>query len=57
MLKKTLNLTVPLEAQSQIPKMDIFKILNSDLVFPILAFFVIIIYFVNRTRMRNRFKR
>jgi len=37
--------------------MDILNFLNGDLVFPILAFFVVVIYFVNRVRVRRKFKR
>lgn len=37
--------------------MDILSFLNGDLVFPILALFVVIIYFVNRVRTRQRYKR
>ena len=37
--------------------MDILNFLNGDLVFPILAFFVVVIYFVNRVRTRRKFKR
>ncbi len=31
--------------------------LNGDLVFPLLALFVVIIYFVNRVRNQRKFKR
>lgn len=37
--------------------MDILKFLNGDLVFPILALFVVVIYFVNRTRTKRKYKR
>ena len=37
--------------------MDILNFLNGDLVFPILAFFFVVIYFVNRVRTRRKFKR
>lgn len=37
--------------------MDILSFLNGDLVFPILALFVVVIYFVNRVRTKRRFKR
>lgn len=37
--------------------MNILDILNSDLVFPVLALFVVVIYFVNRVRSRRKFKR
>ena len=37
--------------------MDILNFLNGDLIFPILALFVVIVYFVNRIRTRRRFKR
>jgi len=37
--------------------MDILNFLNGDLVFPILALFVVVIYFVQRVRTRNKFKR
>ena len=37
--------------------MDILNFLNGDLVFPILAFCVVVIYFVNRVRTRRKFKR
>jgi len=37
--------------------MDILDVVNSDLVFPILALFVVIIYFVNRVRAKRSFKR
>jgi len=37
--------------------MNVLELLNSDLVFPILALFVVIIYAVNRIKMRRKFKR
>ena len=37
--------------------MDILNYLNSDLVFPILALFVVVIYIVNRVRNKRRYKR
>lgn len=37
--------------------MNILDFLNGDLVFPILALFVVIVYFVNRIRTQRRFKR
>lgn len=37
--------------------MDILNLLNSDLVFPVLALVVVVIYFVNRVRVRRKFKR
>ncbi len=37
--------------------MDILNFLNSDLVFPLLALFVVIVYFVNRVKTRRKFKR
>ncbi len=37
--------------------MDILSFLNGDLVFPILALFVVVIYFVNRVRTKRKFKR
>jgi Na+-transporting methylmalonyl-CoA/oxaloacetate decarboxylase gamma subunit len=37
--------------------MDILNFLNSDLVFPVLALLVVVIYFVNRVRTRRKFKR
>lgn len=37
--------------------MEFFNFLNSDLVFPILALFVVVIYFVNRVRTKRKFKR
>ena len=37
--------------------MDFLNFINGDLVFPILALFVVIIYFVNRVRTKRRFKR
>ncbi len=37
--------------------MEILNFLNGDLIFPILALFVLVIYFVNRVRTRRKFKR
>ncbi len=37
--------------------MDILSFLNSDIVFPIMALLVIVIYIVTRIRNRRRFKR
>ena len=37
--------------------MDILNFLNSDIVFPIVAFLVIVVYLVTRVRNRRRFKR
>lgn len=37
--------------------MDILNYLNSDLVFPVLALFVVIIYVVNKVRNKRKFKR
>jgi len=37
--------------------MDILNFLNGDLVFPIVALFVVIIYFVQRMRTRRKYKR
>ncbi len=37
--------------------MDILNFLNGDLIFPILAFVVVVVYFVNRVRVRKKFKR
>ena len=37
--------------------MNILDFLNGDLVFPILALFVVVIYFVNRVRTRRKYKR
>ena len=37
--------------------MDILQYLNGGLVFPILALFVVVIYVVNRTKNRRKFKR
>ena len=37
--------------------MEILNYLNSDLVFPFVALFVVVIYIVNRIRTRNKFKR
>ena len=37
--------------------MDILSFLNSDIVFPLLAFLVIVVYIVTRARNRRKFKR
>lgn len=37
--------------------MEFLKFLNGNLVFPILALFVVIAYFVNRIRNQRKFKR
>ena len=37
--------------------MEFFNFLNGDLVFPILALCVVVIYYVNRVRARRKFKR
>lgn len=37
--------------------MEILQFLNGDLIFPILALFVVVVYFVNRIRTRRKFKR
>ncbi len=37
--------------------MDILTFLNSDIVFPIMALLVIVIYIVTRVRNKRRFKR
>ena len=37
--------------------MDILSFLNSDIVFPIMALLVIVVYIVSRIRNRRRFKR
>ena len=37
--------------------MDILSFLNSDIVFPIMALLVIVVYIVTRIRNRRRFKR
>ncbi len=37
--------------------MNILNFLNGDLVFPILALFVVVVYFVNRVRTKRKFKR
>ena len=37
--------------------MDILNILNGDLVFPILALIVVVIYYFNRVRVRRKYKR
>lgn len=37
--------------------MEFLKFLNGNLVFPILALFVVITYFVNRIRNQRKFKR
>lgn len=37
--------------------MAFFNFINGDLVFPIMALFVVVIYVVNRVRKKRRFKR
>ncbi len=37
--------------------MDILNFLNGDLIFPLLALFVVVIYIVNRVRTKRKFKR
>jgi len=37
--------------------MDILNFLNGDLILPILALVVVVVYFVNRVRVRKKFKR
>jgi len=37
--------------------MDILNYLNSDLVFPILALFVVVVYVINKVRNKKKFKR
>ncbi len=37
--------------------MDIISYLNGDLVFPILALFVVVVYMINKTRNKRKFKR
>lgn len=37
--------------------MDILSFLNSDIVFPMLALLVIVVYIVTRVRNRRKFKR
>lgn len=37
--------------------MDILSLLNSDVVFPLVALLVIVVYIVTRLRNRRRFKR
>jgi flagellar biogenesis protein FliO len=37
--------------------MDILNVLNSDLIFPLLALFVVVVYIVTRIRARRKFKR
>lgn len=37
--------------------MDILTFLNGDLIFPLLALFVVVIYFFNRVRARRKYKR
>lgn len=37
--------------------MDILNFLNGDLILPILALVVVVIYFVNRVRVQKKFKR
>lgn len=37
--------------------MEIFQLLNGNLVFPILALLVVVIYFVNKIRAKRKYKR
>jgi len=37
--------------------MNILDFLNGELIFPMLALCVVVVYFVNRVRARRRFKR
>lgn len=37
--------------------MKILDFLNGDLIFPMLALFVVVIYFINRVRTNRKFKR
>lgn len=37
--------------------MEILNFLNGNLVFPLLAFFIVVIYFVNRIRSRRKYRR
>jgi len=37
--------------------MQILNYLNGDMVFPLLALFVVLVYIINRIRRRNQFKR
>lgn len=37
--------------------MEIFQLLNGNLVFPILALLVVVIYFVNKVRAKRKYKR
>ncbi|CAN0602584.1 hypothetical protein I600_2409 [Maribacter dokdonensis DSW-8] len=37
--------------------MEFFQFLNGNLVFPILALFVLVIYFVNKVRAKRKYKR
>ncbi len=37
--------------------MDIIAFLNGDLVFPLLALLVLVMYFVNRLNNRSKYKR
>ncbi len=37
--------------------MEILNFLNGNLVFPLLALFAVIIYFVNRIRSQRKYKR
>gem|GEM_PF-752083 len=37
--------------------MELLNFLNGDLIFPMLALIVVILYFINRIRTRKRFKR
>ncbi|SIS39314.1 hypothetical protein SAMN05421766_101425 [Zobellia uliginosa] len=37
--------------------MNILDFLNGDLIFPLLALFVVVVYFYNRVRAKRKFKR
>ena len=37
--------------------MDILSFLNGDLIFPLLALFVVVMYFINRLRTKRKYKR
>jgi len=37
--------------------MEFIKLLNGNLVFPILALFILVIYFVNKVRAKRKYKR
>ncbi len=37
--------------------MELLNFLNGNLVFPLLALFVVVAYFVNRIRSRRKYKR